>query len=46
MLQKKDNPPIDTETYNQWMREAEQIGMILRPEEYEKIYGLPFKNVW
>lgn len=42
----KEHPPIDTETYNKWMREAEKMGMVIRPEEYEKIYGLPFKNVW
>lgn len=43
---KIEHPPIDTETYNQWMREAEQMGMVIKPEEYEKIYGLPFENVW
>ena len=43
---KIEHPPIDIETYNQWMREAEQMGMVIKPEEYEKIHGLPFENVW
>lgn len=42
----KEHSSINTETYDQWMREAEQMGMVISPEEYEKIYGIPFKNVW
>lgn len=44
--EEKEHPPIDIGTYNQWMREAEQMGMVIRPEEYENIYGIPFINVW
>ena len=43
---KIEHPPIDTKIYNQWKREAEQMGMVIKPGEYEKIYGLPFENVW
>ena len=42
----KEDPPIPTEQYYEWMREAIDKGMIVRPDEYEKALGLPFHNVW
>ena len=42
----KEDPPITTEQYYEWMREAIDKGMIVRPDEYEKALGLPFHNVW
>ena len=42
----KEDPPISTEQYYEWMREAIDKGMIVRPYEYEKALGLPFHNVW
>ena len=42
----KEDPPIATEQYYEWMREAIDKGMIVRPDEYEKALGLPFYNVW
>lgn len=42
----KEDPPISTEQYYEWMREAIDKGMIVRPDEYEKALGLPFHNVW
>jgi len=43
---RKENPPISTEQYYKWMREAIEKGMICRPNEYKKALGLPFHNVW
>ena len=43
---RKENPPIQTEQYYEWMREAIDKGMIVRHDEYEKALGLPFHNVW
>ena len=43
---RKEDPPISTEQYYEWMREAIDKGMIVRPDEYEKALGLPFNNVW
>lgn len=42
----KEDPPISTEQYYEWMREAIGKGMIVRPDEYEKALGLPFHDVW
>lgn len=42
----KEDPPISTEQYYEWMREAIDKGMIVRPDEHEKALGLPFHNVW
>lgn len=43
---KESNPPISTKQYYEWMREAIEKGMKVRPEEYEKAVGLPFHDVW
>lgn len=43
---KEVDPPIPTEQYYEWMREAINKGMIVSPEEYEKALGLPFHDVW
>ena len=43
---RKEDPPISTEQYYEWMIEAIDKGMIVRPDEYEKALGLPFHNVW
>ena len=43
---KEEDPPISTEQYYEWMREAIDKGMVVRPEEYEKALGLPFHDVW
>ena len=43
---RKEDPPISTEQYYEWMREAIDKGMIVRHDEYEKALGLPFHNVW
>jgi len=43
--QKEDNPPISSEQYYEWMREAEKIGMVITPKEYEQIYRLPFHAI-
>lgn len=43
---RKEDHPISTEQYYEWMREAIDKGMIVRPDEYEKALGLPFHNVW
>lgn len=43
---RKKDPPITEEEYWAWMKEAVEKGMQVRPWEYEKIYGLPFHNVW
>lgn len=42
----KEDTPISTEQYYEWMREAIDKGMIVRPDEYKKALGLPFHNVW
>ena len=42
----EEKPPISTEQYYKWMREAIEKGMICRPDEYEKAFGLPFHDVW
>lgn len=42
----KENQPISTEQYYEWMREAIGKGMIVSPDEYEKAFGLPFHDVW
>ena len=42
----KKDPPISTEQYYEWMREAIDKGMVVSPDEYEKALGLPFHNVW
>lgn len=42
----KEDPPISTEQYYEWMREAIEKGMIVSPDEYEKALGLPFQDVW
>lgn len=36
---KIEHPPIDNETYNQWMREAEQMGMKRYMVYHLKMYG-------
>lgn len=43
---KKEDSAISTEQYNGWMREAIGKGMIVRPDEYERALGLPFRDVW
>lgn len=43
---REEDSPISTEQYYEWMREAIDKGMIVRPEEYEKALGLPFHDVW
>lgn len=40
------NKTIKIEEYDKWLKEAVEMGMILQPHEYERLYGLPFKNVW
>ena len=42
---KKKNIPITEEEYWEWMKEAVEKGMQVKPWEYEKIYGLPFYDV-
>lgn len=42
----KEKPPISEKEYWQCMKEAVEKGMKVRSWEYEKIYGLPFNNVW
>lgn len=42
----KENPPIPKEQYWKWMKEAIEKGMKVNPWEYEKVYGLPFHDVW
>lgn len=41
----KKEPTISTEQYYEWMTEAIEKGMVVRPDEYEKALGLPFNNV-
>ena len=41
----KVEKPITEAQYNNWLREAISLGMIVQPEEYEKVYGLPFHDV-
>lgn len=43
---KNEDSPISTEQYNEWMKEAIGKGMIVRPDEYERALGLPFRDVW
>lgn len=43
---KKRNKPISEEEYWECMKEAIEKGMKVRPWEYEKVYGLPFHDVW
>ena len=35
-----------TDEYWLWLQEAMECGMIATPGEYEKVYGLPFYDVW
>lgn len=46
MKKKKEDSPISTEQYNEWMREAIGKGMIVRPDEYKRALGLSFRDVW
>lgn len=41
----KMKPPI-TDDYWLCLQEAMECGMIATPGEYEKVYGLPFHDVW
>ncbi|MGI6069087.1 MAG: hypothetical protein ACOYBE_01535 [Blautia sp.] len=43
---RQEEPPVSEEEYYGWMKEAIEKGMIVRPEEYEKAFGLPFHDVW
>lgn len=36
----KERPPISEEQYCEWLREAIGKGMICRPAEYERAFGL------
>ena len=36
----KKNSPIPKDKYYEWMREAIEKGMCVRPDQYEKAYGL------
>lgn len=46
-LNNKDgNNRISDKQYCEWLKEAADMGMILRPYEYEKCYGIPFNDVW
>lgn len=38
--------PITTEKYYEWMREAIDKGMVVSSDEYEKALDLPFHDVW
>lgn len=39
---KKENEPVTSEEYNEWLREAIDLGMYATPREHELAYGLPF----
>lgn len=43
--EKYKNRPISQDEYWEWMKEAVEKGMRVKPWEYEKIYGLPFYDV-
>lgn len=40
----EENPPIANDQYYEWLREAEQLGMVITQDEYVRCYGLPFEN--
>lgn len=42
----EENKPISQEQADEWLRESEKMGMVITKAEYERIYGLPFKNVF
>lgn len=42
----EEEPPITLEQYYEWMREAIEKGMKVKPYEYEAATGLPFHDVW
>lgn len=37
---------IPREKYDEWMKEAIEKGMVVEPEEYERLFGLPFNTVF
>ena len=43
---REEHAGISDDLYYEWLREAADMGMKLRPAEYVKCYGLPFHDVW
>ena len=42
----KNNPPITADMEIEWLREAAEMGMVITPQEYERIYGLPVSTIY
>lgn len=45
-IENKDNELIENELFYKWLREAVEKGMKVNEYYYEKLYGLPFHDVW
>lgn len=43
---KESAQPISEEQYYEWLKDAIEKGMVVRPDEYESALGLPFHNIW
>ena len=42
---KEECSSISTQQYSIWLKEAIERGMVCKPKEYERVYGLPFQDV-
>lgn len=42
----KEEPSITEDQYKEWLTEAIKKGMNVKPKEYEKVFGLPFYDVY